>query len=62
MRKSDIDNTFIGLLRDNKAPISIAMGEHSHTIPQPDKKLMFEISVAIKSFILRRNKKLEEKL
>lgn len=57
MKTSNIDNTFVGLLRDNKAPVSIVMGEYRHTIPMPDKQFMFELSVAYKALMMRKDRK-----
>ena len=56
MKTSSIDNTFVGLLRENKAPVRIVMGEYSHTIPMPDKRFMFELSVAYKALMMRKDR------
>ena len=50
---------FIGAIRTHKGPLHIElMGAENgaYTIPQPDKQLAFELSVAIQSYYLRRKK------
>ena len=55
---------FVGALRTNEGPIHISINNENFgdiTLPYPDKRLMFEMSVAINSYLIRREKQLNNK-
>ena len=57
-----IDRMFIGALRTNKGPIHIQLGDGTgYMLPEPDKQLGFELSLAIQGFQRRREKQLKQK-
>ena len=64
MEKDRIDRMFVGALRTNEGPIHISINNENFgdiTLPYPDKRLMFEMSVAINSYLIRREKQLNNK-
>ena len=63
MKTDDIDRIFIGKLRTNTKPIEFALGgdDDAYIIPNPDRQLMFELSLAIRSYQFRKNKQLKLK-
>lgn len=67
MKKNDFDQRFVGLVRTNTGPISIAVGPGmlegmSYTIPSPDKQLSYELSLAFQSYIRRKDKLLKHRV
>lgn len=59
----NIDRMFIGAVRSNTGIIRFMIGEgentRSYSIPYPDKQLGFELSNAIQSYMIRRDKQLK---
>lgn len=59
-QNSDIDRMFIGELRSHTGPITISLMDSeggARVIPNPDKQLGFELSLAIQNYYRRRNKR-----
>ena len=56
MKNRDVDMMLVGSLRTNKKPIRILLGDIEPigiSIDKPDARLSYELSIALKSFIMR---------